>query len=662
MQADIRDTATYNEAEALYRRLLQPGSGQISDASELNYGPAGERVIFSGAIAQTLDGAVPTRICRMQLASGDIQVLTTGPNTDRSPKYSADGGSIAFLSDRHKRGDFQLYLLDAASGAIHAAPTVEGWVEYLHWSPQGTRILLGVAGHGADLAGRQGAVTTAQSETSGPSWLPSVEAGEEDYRWRSVWVVDPVTHRAQQITQPGCNVWEAVWCGESQIAAITSPGPQEGDWYSAHLQLIDVATGQGREIYVPQDQLAWLAASASGQCLAVVEAFCSDRGLAAGNLRLIDTTAGTVRPIDTHGVDVTCIEWRSERHLLLAGHRGFSVVIGVYDLDQDTFVEHWHSDRVSTSEYIKVCGLDATGACLFVAESFLDAPQIAMVRAGEYRTLKSFDLGFADLSQQIGSVEQVRWPASDGMEIQGWLLSPPGTGPHPVILNCHGGPVAHWRSFWLGRGRWPFLLMLVKRGYALFFANPRGSSGRGQAFVRPIVGDLGGIDGRDLLAGLDALVERGIAPAQPVGVIGGSYGGFITSWLITQDPRFSAAVAVAPITNHVTERLTSNIPHFVKLFLGESYHEAIETYLRHSPVMFAHKARTPTLNICGALDRCTPPSEARQFHNALLENGVISALLTYPEEGHGIRKFPAAIDFVARVVGWFETHMPIRAG
>lgn len=229
-------------------------------------------------------------------------------------------------------------------------------------------------------------------------------------------------------------------------------------------------------------------------------------------------------------------------------------------------------------------------------------------------------------------------------------------------MNCHGGPVAHWRSFWLGRGRWPFLLMLIKRGYALFFPNPRGSSGRGQAFVRPIVGDLGGIDGRDLLSGLDALVERGLAPAHSVGVVGGSYGGFMTSWLITQDPRFSAAVSVSPITNYVTERLTSNIPHFVKLFLGESYHKAIDTYLEHSPVMYAHKVRTPTLNICGALDRCTPPSEARQFHNALVEYGVTSQLLTYPEEGHGIRKFPAAIDFVARVVSWFETHMPIRAG
>ena len=114
---------------------------------------------------------------------------------------------------------------------------------------------------------------------------------------------------------------------------------------------------------------------------------------------------------------------------------------------------------------------------------------------------------------------------------------------------------------------------------------------------------------------------------------GVSYGGFMASWMIIQDSRFAAAVPVATVTNQVTAHLLSNIPHFVSMSLADAYTNPGGKYFQRSPIMHAHKAKTPTLNICGALDRCTPPEEALQFHMALLENGVTSVLLTYPEEG-----------------------------
>ena len=113
-----------------------------------------------------------------------------------------------------------------------------------------------------------------------------------------------------------------------------------------------------------------------------------------------------------------------------------------------------------------------------------------MIRHGEYRSVKSFDLGYADQAKAIDAVERVSWQAPDGLEIQGWLLRPKGKGPHPLVMNVHGGPVWHWRPMWLGRGC--TVLMLLKRGYAVFLPNPRGSSGRGQDFARHVLGDMGG--------------------------------------------------------------------------------------------------------------------------------------------------------------------------
>lgn len=661
MQKDIRETALYREAEALYKTLRQPGTGQISDATELHVSPDGQHAVFAGTLIDTLEGAPPARVCQVDLTSGNTRVLTFGPNTDRLPKYSPDGRQVAFLSDRHKAGDFQLCLLDPASGAARSTPSVKGWVEYLHWSPDGTRILLGVAGHGADISGVQGAVTSKQVAEGVPSWMPAVENGDESYRWRRAWVYELATDRVRQVSPKESNVWEAVWCGNDALAAVVSPGPGEGLWYNAHLHIVEIETGNSREIYTPKNQLGRPAASPSGTHLAIVEAICSDRWFVAGELRVIDATSGRVQYVDTGGVDITYTEWRSDRQLLLAGHRGFETVVGLRDAASGAFTEVWASRDLTTGGfYVAVSGFNETGDCALVGESFVRALEIAVIRHGEYSTVKSFDLGYAEHAKAIEAAECVTWQAPDGLEIQGWLLRPRGKGPYPLVMNVHGGPVWHWRPTWLGRRSAP-VLMLLKRGYAIFFPNPRGSSSRGQDFARYVLGDMGGADTHDYLSGLDHLVEEGIADPERLGVTGISYGGFMTAWLIAHDSRFAAAVPVAPITNHITQHLISNIPHFVALFLADTYTSPGGKYFQRSPIMHAQKVKTPTLSICGALDRCTPPEEAVQFHNALLENGVRSVLVTYPEEGHGVRKFPAAIDYAARVVAWFEEHMPATA-
>lgn len=294
MQKDIRETAAYREAEGLYRTLRQPGTGQISDAAELHVSPNGQHAVFAGTLVDTLEGALSTRICQVDLTSQQTRVLTFGPNVDRLPKYSRDGCYVAFLSDRHRPGDFQLYLLDPLSGAARSTPPVDGWVEYLHWSPDGRRILLGVAGHGADIAGRQGAVTSKQVAKNLPSWMPSVDTGDETCRWRGAWVYELAADRVRQVSPAESNIWEATWCGNDALAAVVSPGPGEGLWYSARLHIIEIDTGNGREVYTPQDQLGWPAASPSGERLAIVEAVCSDRWIVAGELRLIETTSGQI--------------------------------------------------------------------------------------------------------------------------------------------------------------------------------------------------------------------------------------------------------------------------------------------------------------------------------------------------------------------------------
>lgn len=657
MQRDIRRTVLFREAESLHESLRQPGTGQISDAAEIHVSPDGRCAVFAGTMMERLEGAPPTRICQVDLISGATHVLTFGPNMDRMPRYSPDGTHIAFLSDRHRGGDFQLFLLNVGTGAARQVPSVEGWVEYLHWSPDGRRILLGVAGHGAEISGAQGALASKPVEGGHAAWMPAVATRDENYKWRSVWLYELTTDRVHRISQPGSNIWEAVWCGNDALAAVISCGPKEGQWYAAHLYILDVETGGCREIYTPRYQLGWPDASPSGEHLAIVEAICSDRWLVAGDLQLIDTASGSSDHINTRGVDITCVEWQSDTHLIVAGQRGFETVVGVCNAITKSFTEVWSSRDISTGGFcVTVSGINDAGDCALIGEGFVRAPEIAVIRGGDYRAVRSFDLGYTEQAKLIGAVESVNWAAPDGLEIEGWLLRPEGKGPHPLVMNVHGGPVSHWRPTWLGR-KGVSMLMLLKRGYAIFMPNPRGSSGRGQDYARRVLGDMGGADTYDCISGLDHLIGRGIADRTRLGVTGGSYGGYMTAWLVTQDARFSAAVALAPVTNKISQHLICNIPEFVSIFLADHYTNANGKYFQRSPIMYAHNVKTPTLSICGALDRCTPPEEAMQFHNALLENGVESMLITYPQEGHGIRTFPAAIDYAARLVAWFEQHM-----
>ncbi|HVQ16175.1 MAG TPA: S9 family peptidase, partial [Vicinamibacterales bacterium] len=629
MKKDIREEPLYREAVSLYESLRRPGTGQISDAADIHVSPDGRQAVFAGTLVDKLEGLPPTRICKVDLDSGDVRMMTFGPNSDRMPRYSPDGKLIAFLSDRRASGDYQLWLLDVKSGAARPTPQVDGWVEYLQWSPDGSRVLLGVAGHGADVAGGQGAVTSKQAPVSLPAWMPTVEVKDALHRWRRIWIYEPSTDQVRAVGPADCNTWEATWCGNDALAVVTSPGPGEGLWYSAPLSLIDLEKNGCREIYQSSMQLGCPAASPSGRQVAVIEAICSDRWFVAGDLQIVNTDTGGSRRIDTAGVDVTYVEWRSERRLLVAGHRGWDIVVGLVDAQASTFSEVWSSRDITTGgRYAAVCGIGENGDCALLGEGYRLAPEVAVIQQGKYQRVKSFDLdGGAHLSA-VHSVETVSWKAPDGLEMQGWLLRPAGKAPHPVIMSIHGGPVYHWRPLWLGRSA--SALLAIKRGYAVFYPNPRGSSGRGQAFTHHVLGDMGGADTHDYLSGVDSLLERGLVDSSRLGVMGGSYGGYMTAWLVTQDTRFAAGVALAPATNHVSEHLVSNIPHFVKLFLDDSYTNPGGKYFQRSPIMHAHKAKTPTLSICGALDRCTPPEEALQFHNALLENGVDSVLVTYP--------------------------------
>ena len=656
-QRDLRSTSLYREVHAYYDAIFAPGKDRITDGADLAMHPRGRLAGFTGTLFNDLGTAPRTRICLVDLESGAMHRLDCPANSDRMPRWSPDGSRLAFLSDRTEAGNFQLFVTDPeGKGDARATPAANGTVEYFHWSPDGQRIVLGVAGFGADLPGALGGATIAGQADALPDWMPAIETAHAENLWRRLYVHDTRTSAMHLASPEGFNCWESGWLGNGRLLAVASESHSEGSWYRCRLLAIDPGTGSARTIHQPNDQIGVPAASPSGKLVALIEAVSSDRLLVAGALLLIDPETGERRTVDTRNVDVTHLAWRDDANLAFVGHRGLETVVGECRVDSGAVREHWAGTERTTGAWYPTVSPLPGGGCAAICEGYAVPPELAVLADGEYRAFASLatDAARAPDFNRAG-VEPFTWQARDGLEMQGWLVRPEQAGPHPLVMDIHGGPVWACRNRWHGRLRGT--KVLTDHGHAVFYPNPRGSSGRGQAFARLVVGDMGGEDTHDYLTGLDALVGRGIADPQRLGVTGISYGGYASAWLVTQDQRFAAAVPISPCANWYSQHRTSQIPQFDEMFLGEKASVRGGRYFDRSPVMYAERVTTPTLTIAGGADQSTPPGQALEFHRSLLEHGVESVLAIYPKAGHGVRAFPEVVDATTRYVGWFLDHL-----
>lgn len=658
MDRDIGSSAAYRTAERFLSSALAAGSGDIFDLSDLAISPDGRRLAATGATIAKLEGLPQQRICVVELETGALSLLTDGTHRDRLPRWSPDGRRIAYLSDVSKPYDFQLRILTLGDGSVIDVPIPGRWVESVQWSGDGRRILLLAAGLGADLAGAQGAISAPVADAKDLDWAPLIDQGVAEAQWRSLWIHDVGSQECRQVSRPDMNVWEGCWCGPDRVACVASDGPSEDDWYGADVRLIELATGEDRQLYQPGDQVGAISASPSGARVAFVEAVCSDRMLVAGTLMAGKTDE--VRAVDTGQVDVTFTSWQGDDTLMFAGMRGFETVLGVSGFEKSPSRELWASDvrTFGNPLFPDAASGVAPGSAVMMAESYLEPPRLIVLAEGAPEREISF--GRPILPEDIAAdavCERVSWRAHDDREIQGWLVRPSRSPRQPVIMQIHGGPVWRARPRYVGRG---LNGLLLQSGYALFQPNPRGSSGQGQEYARAVLGDVGGADAKDLLHGLDHLVAAGIADPGRIGVTGGSYGGFMTAWLVTRDERFAAAVAIAPVSDWISAKLTSHVGRSIEMMMGGQALGPDTLYHHRSPAFDASRATTPTLIVSGALDRSTPPVQGQELHHALAAAGTKSVLLTYPGEGHGVRQFPAVIDFTARTLAWFRFHMSNR--
>ncbi|KAA3643191.1 MAG: S9 family peptidase [Chloroflexi bacterium] len=303
--------------------------------------------------------------------------------------------------------------------------------------------------------------------------------------------------------------------------------------------------------------------------------------------------------------------------------------------------------------------LDGRMACVLCTPESLPELYAATLEGWDVVQITEFNREFLSEVDFV-ETEEISYTAPDGTEIQGWVLHPPDFDlkkKWPLAVNIHGGPHAMWGPS--VPSMWPEWQLHAARGYVVFYCNPRGSDGYGEAFRKMALNAWGEADMHDVLTGVDEVVNRGYIDTDRMAVTGGSYGGFMTTWILGHDQRFAAAVSQRGVYYLTSFYGTSDIPRLIEGEFGVMAIDDPEMMWKYSPLAYAREIHTPLMILHSELDFRVPIAEAEQLYTALKRLDREVQLVRYPREGHELSRSGEPlhrVDRLNRMVDWFDKY------
>ncbi|HEX6220804.1 MAG TPA: S9 family peptidase [Acidimicrobiia bacterium] len=574
----------------------------------------------------------------------DDRQYTKGPG-DTAPRWSPDGSRIAFL--RAEDGDpAQIAVIPIEGGEARMLTDFELGVEALEWSPDGNRLVAVVVEWTEDWAGLD-----EDERSRRPRRVKSVPYRFDNKGWthdrkRHLWIIDVEgDDDPRRLTDLRFDEESPAWSPDgNRIAFISDRDPGQGLVSGNDVWEIDVSSGEVTQVtdrgfwgftsYRPDGVLHVLGNTDSRY---PVEFYLCRREEDGG---LTNLTGHLDRGSVSLAAGPASVRWHGDDAVIGLEDSGTYGVIEVSpDMSFETLVE---GEQVVT-------GFDkASGRLVYTASKWSSPGEL-------------YSDGSAMTQLNEGPVIELAEPdhfkvSSDGNEVDVWVYLPDGTDDVPLLLNIHGGPASQY-----GFGFFDEFQVYAGAGYGVVACNPRGSAGRGRDFVSAVKGaGWGVVDHADVSAAVNAALERHHRlDADRMGVMGGSYGGFMTAWIIGEEDRWKSAVVERALISWTSFAGTSDIGGvFPENYLEESYPDAWDIWWQRGPLALAHNVTTPTLVLHAEDDFRCPIEQAEQYFMALLRNGTATEFVRFPGEGHEMsrsgkprhrkERFEAILDWHAR--------------
>ncbi|MYL82122.1 prolyl oligopeptidase family serine peptidase [Desulfovibrio aerotolerans] len=609
------------------------------------------------------EGELSSRIYLADKTKGPAKPVTPEKTVCDKPRFSPDGSKLAYLAQNEDATD--VYLLQIATGQARRLLRGRDEILDLAFSPDGKSLALTMATAAKTTEARQpgcDAEVEVLDTGSGVSSLylaPLVGAATPRPlvmdRDVAAFAFSPDGRFIVfETTDPA-----AAPRGRHHVTPSGDPSPRDAT--HADIAVVAVAKGTVRLLAATEASENAPCFSPDGSLVAYVATAAPGFYFTAARIMVTPAAGGTARPLaQTPDARPELLGWSADgQSLYVREAAGVSSVI--YAVPLDGTPPRPVSD---TPHVVARAALSPGGKCLGLVLTDSDLPPEVYVTAPSPfvpKPVSSVNQEFA--AYRTAKSVAVRWQSTDNTTIEG-LYTPPvvavaGQGPPPLLIELHGGPAQASQRLYLGSLNSYPLAVFSERGYAIFQPNVRGSDGYGPQFRQALVGDWGGQDFADLQTGIDALVARGLADPNRVGLMGWSYGGYLTAWAIGHTDRFAAASIGGGITNLTSLCGSMDLPDFIPLYLGGEAYERFDFLFDRSPLKYAAAIKTPTLFQHGVSDERVPFTQALELYTALARRGVVTRLAAYPRSGHDIAEPGLIRDLMVRNLAWFTKFIPI---